>query len=297
MNQKVAILTHATQKFEPVPYLIHPLIRIWESMGIHVFIQRGKNLYQPADALFMHIDLTVTPGDYQSLATRYPVAINGGIVDISKRKISSHIIGRGAGYDGPVIVKTDRNFGGGMEKRLARRSPLSRMADNLSKRLPWYWRNNLKPEHYPVFASPDQVPGAVWWNRKLVVEKFLPERDGRHYALRQWVFLGDREMCQRVVSAQPVVKASNALHRETGLPVPDSLRSLRAGLGFDYGKFDFVMVDGEAVLLDANRTPSFDSSDPTPEQRAMLENLAGGLQTLLSDGKSGRIDGTMPCHR
>lgn len=125
------------------------------------------------------------------------------------------------------------------------------------------------------------VPWAIWWNKNLVVEKFLPERDGKHYALRQWVFLGNHEISQRVISTDPIVKASNVLKREKGIPIPDSMRRLRAAMGFDYGKFDFVMMDDEAILLDANRTPSFNIGSPSPAQMVLLENLAGGMSALL----------------
>lgn len=281
MNPKIAILTHAGLKFETVPYLLHPLVTLWQKQGIDVVILRGTKDCEPADAVFMHIDLTTTPADYVSFAQRYPVIINGGVRDISKRKISSHIIRRRDDYHGPVLVKTDRNFGGGMERHLARRKPLSRIGDSLRKRLPWTWRHYLKPSQYPVYPSPMNVPWAIWWNKNLVVEKFLPEREGRHYALRQWVFLGNHEVSQRVISSDPIVKACNVLQREKGIPIPDSLRRLRSAMGFDYGKFDFVMVDGEAILLDANRTPSFNIGSPSSEQMVLLENLAGGMPALL----------------
>lgn len=297
MNPKIAILTHAGLKFETVPYLLHPLINLWENQGIDVAILRGTKDFKPADALFMHIDLTTTPADYFSFAQRYPMIINGGVRDISKRKISSHIIRRRDDYHGPVLVKTDLNFGGGMERHLARSKPLSRIGDRLRKRLPWYWRNYLKPAQYPVYSSLMKVPWAIWWNKNLVVEKFLPERDGKHYALRQWVFLGNHEISQRVISADPIVKACNVLKRENGIPIPDSMRRLRAAMGFDYGKFDFVMIDDEAILLDANRTPSFNIGSPSPTQMVILEKLAGGMPAILKHRNNLAVADDLGSHR
>ncbi len=37
---------------------------------------------------------------------------------------------------------------------------------------------------------------------------------------------------------------------------PDAIRGLRRRLGIDYGKLDYVVHDGEVVLLDVNRTPA-----------------------------------------
>jgi hypothetical protein len=40
------------------------------------------------------------------------------------------------------------------------------------------------------------------------------------------------------------------------VPVPQALREMRARLGFDYGKFDFVVNDGRATLFDATAPQS-----------------------------------------
>ena len=281
MPIKIAILTHAKQKFEKTPYLLHILIGFWTKMGIEVVILRGIEHFEPADILFMHIDLTVIPDNYLAFSERYPVVINGRVRTISKRKISSNIITISDGYNGRVLVKTDLNFGGGMERRLARNKPVARLVDSIKKRLPWYLSGYLTPDNYPIYESPMEVPSAVWWNKNLVVEKFLPEREDDHYCLRQWVFMGKSEMSQKTVSSHPIVKASNIIRRETGIAIPDSLRQARADMGFDYGKFDFVMVEDQAVLLDANRTPSFNPNNASQTKMDLLKSLAAGLPSLV----------------
>ncbi|HOH25338.1 MAG TPA: hypothetical protein PKY68_09695, partial [Bacteroidales bacterium] len=153
---------------------------------------------------------------------------------------------------------------------------LSRM---WNKYLPWSITGILSPSAYPVFSSMAEVPKAVWRNRRLVVEKFCPEREGDHYCLRQWIFLGDRGVSQRLVSLNPIVKFPNEVHLEYGPPVPESLREMRSRLGFDYGKFDYVVVDGEVILLDANRTPALGGSDGWTQNVAA--ELAGGLPSFL----------------
>src|SRR5690606_13296717 len=102
---------------------------------------------------------------------------------------------------GPVIVKTDRNYGGIKEYRLAERERLG-------------WRRHLRPERsafppagaagwsrvawidpaeYPVFDSVRDVPAAVWAKPALVVQRFVPERDAEgNYLLRSWYLLGGR---------------------------------------------------------------------------------------------------------
>ena len=62
-------------------------------------------------------------------------------------------------------------------------------------------------------------------------------------------------------------------------PVPEELRQTRRQLGFDYGKFDYGVVNGEVVLYDANRTPGASSDAAIHEQT--IDVLSKGLLGLL----------------
>ena len=232
----------------------------------------------------MHVDLTKTPADYARAAARYPKVINGGVVDISKREISDQLVRRGDGYGGPVIVKTDRNSGGSRERQLdqraGRRAALRRHIDAWRDRLPWGWRAHLDTGDYRTFDSVAQVPRAVWFNRSLVVERFLPERQNGHFCLRTWVFLGDRETNAISYATEPVIKSHNVVRREPVPDVPDELRAMRRKLGFDYGKFDYGLVDGRVVLYDANRTPMFGAmrrEDYWPRVQLLAEGIGAFL--------------------
>lgn len=282
-RRKLAVLTHAKDQLETGNYLLNLLIDAWRESGVDVSVLLGPGHYQPADAVVLHVDRTFVPPEYGTLARRYPRAVNGRVHDISKRKISANLLREGDSYTGEVIVKTDLNFGGTPERK---REPRGAFQRALAKQLPWTWTGNLSPETYPIYPSPAAVPRAVWRNPRLVVEKYLPEREGELYALRQWVFLGDRGFNQRVFSREPVIKSGNVIDREYDVPVPDALRAKRAELGFDYGKFDYVLVDGEAVLLDANKTPSASRSNPSPRLRAIVEELAQGLELRTGTGST-----------
>jgi hypothetical protein len=52
----------------------------------------------------------------------------------------------------------------------------------------------------------------------------------------------------------------------------------REALGFDYGKFDYVEHDGEPILLDANKTPTF-RGDPEAQR---VRWLSSGIEAFLS---------------
>jgi hypothetical protein len=93
------------------------------------------------------------------------------------------------------------------------------------------------------------------------VEKYLPEIVDGLYALRTWFFLGSADYVSVKYTNEPIVKGRNAVKRDRLDEVPEELRRLREEFGFDYGKFDFGMVDGKAVLYDANRTPGYLASN------------------------------------
>jgi ubiquinone/menaquinone biosynthesis C-methylase UbiE len=114
-----------------------------------------------------------------------------------------------------------------------------------------------------------------------VVERFLPEEDGTgNFVFRTWVFMGERERCTRFVTENRISKAAGVLSHEP-MEVPPRLRAERERLGFDSGKFDFVMHQGEPLLLDANRTPGAAASIRELMAKG-ARNLAEGMHELLT---------------
>jgi hypothetical protein len=105
----------------------------------------------------------------------------------------------------------------------------------------------------------------------------LPERTGEGlYALRGWMFLGDKSYGYRLLSSHPLVKVGSMLAHEPLSDVPEELTALRAKLKFDFGKFDYVVHDGRAIVLDTNKTPTY-SGEETPR----LRSLAQGIEAFL----------------
>jgi hypothetical protein len=63
---------------------------------------------------------------------------------------------------------------------------------------------------------------------------------------------------------------------------PDpAIVSIREELGADFGKFDYVMHDGRAVLIDANKTPGGTGLRPTRERMARWRERAAGIRVYL----------------
>jgi len=63
------------------------------------------------------------------------------------------------------------------------------------------------------------------------------------------------------------------IHRDA----PSEIEALRERMGFDYGKFDYVIHEGRVILLDANKTPTFQGDANAPH----LRELALGIEDFL----------------
>ncbi|MGD0769774.1 MAG: hypothetical protein ABSB42_16445 [Tepidisphaeraceae bacterium] len=274
----IVILTHQHDEFDQMTHLLHGVCQVWRENGIKVTVLRGVGPRVEADLAILHVDVTVVPDEYIQFMRLYPVAINPTVKDISKRHISANLVHRGDGYEGPVIVKTNRNYGGGREAEMAQQSSwFAKYARALRRRLPWSLRAELDVWEYPIFDSVSQLPRAVWHNPDLIVDRFLPERRDGFYCMRSWIFLGDAEENNLMYANQPIIKSKVAVRIEEA-QVPDELRKMRRELGFDFGKFDYGIVDGRVVLYDANRTPAVRSmTDNLPTFRL----LAKGIDSFL----------------
>jgi hypothetical protein len=64
---------------------------------------------------------------------------------------------------------------------------------------------------------------------------------------------------------------------------------IRRELGFDYGKFDYGIVDGRVVLYDVNRTTGT-ADDPTCHAET-IEILAPGILDFVLPGKAAQEGG------
>ena len=285
---KIVILHHKHTDLEKSPCLLNYCSQNWIQQGhsvIHVFGIDGSA--PVADVLILHVNMTVVPQEYVQFTKQYPVVINRDVIDISKSTFSTIIITRNDPYNGPVIVKTKNNYGGLPERqisKLERRRGLKDIVQYIRQQYTWIrpWHRTEWLKNYPVFNTVQKVPQGVWQNENLVVEKFMPERnkDG-HYCVREWVFLGDREVHFMNISSEPVIKGTNTDRKEyfSTDEVPAELRKIRSRLGFDYGKFDYAIHNGKPVLYDVNKTPGapYNLLD-RPEATENIRQLSFGLE-------------------
>lgn len=274
-QMRIQIITGDDKPFAP-KYLMHQLMALWQEAG-HT-VSAGPARRVAADLAIMHVDMTVIQ-DHQlpDNPDGCPV-VNGSVLDISKARITRQRVMRADAHVGPVIIKSNFNAFGGKEFRALGRWSTAHLRRRLSQVISWRWAGCLPKKDYPVLDDISQVPRWVWDRSDLIVERFLPERDGDDYVLRCWLFFGAEEYSVKLFSRHPVVKVANIYRHEYLHEVPDSLREARRALGFDFGKFDYVLVDGQAVLLDVNKTPAVAGSSRTPN----LLRLATGLSGLAT---------------
>lgn len=286
----ITILVHEDAKMTRSSlYILAYLWKGWEARGHTVRVAQGVDEWVPGDVVFVHVDLTVVPDEYLEFAARFPVAVNGGVRDLSKHQFSTLMLRPGDRWAGRVIVKTKANYGGHVDLPYGQRTAELLLHEGRPER-PWRKRQTLDPYDYPVFDSLHDVPPGVWRNPYLMVEKFMPERNEEGlYVMRNWFFLGESGFVRKVSSPYHIVKPlthGDDSGRECYLerandPIPDEVWTLRRQMGFDYGRFDYVEVNGRPFVFDVNTTPVIVEEGLqmfAPE----FEALVGGIDGFIS---------------
>jgi hypothetical protein len=245
-----------------------------------VLIAHGPVEAVEADIGLLHVDTTLVEPAYVECMRRFPIALNARVVDISKRSFSRQLLKKGDSYTGRVVVKTNDNYGGIPDANIdVQRSNISEPLAFGER--PWRHRRVIEPINYPIFDSISDVPPGVWRNPRLIVEKLLSEQDEEgNYLLRFWYFLGDKEVCELCTATRPIVKGKTIFRRELFQGVPEELRKIRAELGFDFGKFDYAIVNGKPVLYDINRTPNFGTIRQELFSESRIEAFARGIDAF-----------------
>jgi len=254
-------------------YLIAHLSAHWQAWGYPVTTGPLETL---SDGLgLMHVDRTTVPAGLLPAIADSHRLLNGRVLDISKKSFSPLRLLPDDIWAGPVIVKSNLNYFGNPENSglLAKaQRHLDRVIWRFSRRS-WQLEQRLPPNDYPVLKNIAQVPDWVWAREEIIVERFLPERVGDAYSIRGWLFFGERGYAYRLYSNSPVVKAGNISHFDILDSVPQELQALRREYGFDFGKFDYVEVDGRAVLIDINKTPTTVAKQDSPRLRDLAEGI------------------------
>jgi hypothetical protein len=264
-------------------YFLELFRSAWEARGWSVAVSEDPRRFVDGDVAIAHIDLTKIPLRWAEVLARYPRVVNGRLPDISKRRVTPALLTDVERWDGPVIVKTNENCAGSADtyERASRLTfgfaPAARVAALLLRAADR--ASGIDPRQpYPVFDRLADVPQRLRRNRALVVQRFLPERDGARYVLRFATFFGRRAVSTRLLSEEKIVKSGGVVAPPEVVETPPALLDQLEALGADYGKADYVLHDGVPLLLDVNRTPTFLGREPNARHLHMIATLAPGLE-------------------
>jgi hypothetical protein len=269
---KIIIIQHENDFIgEQGVYFIEVIARCWREAGHKVVFINGLQKNITADVAILHVNLSVVPDEYVRYVMQFPVTLNLNVTDIRKRTISQNQVQPNDDYDGPVIVKTDKNCGGIPESKIynqalpKRRSLMRyvrksvRKTRNLGIKLNLLKTNTSRlveteyRELFQVFDDKDSVPKYFWQNDDWIIEKFLPEIEDSRFVIRNAYFLGDKMICFKTFSSDPIVKEEKEV-RSQKIEMPDEIIRIRNKFGLDYGKIDYVMHNEEPVVLDIGKT-------------------------------------------
>lgn len=284
---RIAILFHERDRSRDLQrYDIMHIAKYWQQDGHQVLSVFGTGEFIPANIAILHVDLSIVPQDFVDFANRYPICLNKNALDIRKSFISKQLLHLGDNYQGPVIIKSNNNTAGIPER--INGGLLSRMGlqlQQLSQKLQ-HQMIIQQPSDYRILEHLTDVPPEVFSRQDLVVEKFFPEREGDLYCTRAYLFLGTGGSCQMTVSANPIVSVGNCI-RLVECDIHPKVLEWRQQLGFDYGKFDYVIHDGQFILLDSNKTTG--SGDLTGNsmierfRKIRADGLLNYYQQVLAD--------------
>lgn len=257
-NLRIAILLHESDsKLTLESSLIHPMANIWQEDGHKVFYLYGTKKFLPADLIFVHVDLTVVPDSYLKFARQYSIVINGEVKDIRKSALNNNQLQLDKGWDGPVIVKSDYNCAGVPER--FRKGIRGKFEKKLLRILNFLNLNSYHPKFsssldYQIFDHIRDVPKTYFYYPNIVIQKFIPEMEDGKYCVRTVSFLGDHMSPKKLIGSHPIVKGETALEADYNIETHPEIIAKMKELKFDYGKFDYVVVDGKPILLDINKT-------------------------------------------
>ena len=282
--KRIAILFHEQDR-RTESYIVDRLAQYWREDGHEVVYLFGTGTYVPADLVLVHVNLSIVPEEYVAFASRYPIVLNGEVRDIRKSVIGANLVTRHDSWMGPVIVKSDLNFGGAPERALMlaapdKRSRVRRAARRVAARL----TGRMEIDDwttYRVFGRAADVPSSIFKRHDVVVERFLPECENGLFHLRVFQALGDRWTCTRLASPEPVFKASMSVRAEAIEPSSE-VDTWRRRFRLDYGKLDYLVHDGRPVLIDVNKTTGASPSMADAPLEAMRRQLADGLYSYFA---------------
>jgi len=235
-------------------YIFQRALQVLKPAGLdyHVLDYPDANL--SASVSMVHVDLTVVPDQYFPGKANYRKNLNGDARSIHRLLYSKARISSVNEYEGPVIVKTVLNHRGLPELVYRRRHDvLFKLGYLLQGVFDKQAKTRYCPE-YQVYDSARNVPDQVWQDQRLMVERFLPGVLTPPIAKCRYDFFLDVCLHTRVIYDDILADHGKVREIVHLTEVPQAVMNVRQQLGLDFGSIDYFEVDGQAIVVDANKT-------------------------------------------
>ncbi|ABI75994.1 hypothetical protein HNE_1662 [Hyphomonas neptunium ATCC 15444] len=277
---RIAILNNSGHSPGDRTHLTALLADQWRAAGIEVMELSGAGTFVEADLLFLNLSRPVLPEEYRRFAAQYPVSFNAGAGDLRKHLYADGLLRAGSPYKGAVIVKADHDFITPITPPAPRAGFFSLLSGSRRPRASALQTLSAN-DNYRIYPSLNDVPPEKFGPGH-IVQKFLPEADAGRYVLRQYYFLGNAHFLSLLTSGASIIRTSTPQSLEEWSP-PEELLDLRAHLSLDYGRIDFVEVDGKPFVISVSRAPALPASAEPGYVPPAYNRLAEALAEALVD--------------
>lgn len=280
MAADIDVYVESRRSFRRGGYTANYIVDGLRRRGLAVSVRERAGDGGRAPAALLHVDLTEVPKEILAAAAGYPFVVNGGVPSIRRTLYSAARIGRESGHAGPVIVKTVLNSGGRPEQRHAVERSLPARLAHFGRKLVGGAGGKYPYFPYRVLATPDEVPEEVWDDEALIVERFLPGSLTLPIVKYRYLFCLEAEVNLRGVFDDLLCRGKFIREHGTVPGVPDEVVAVRRSLNLDFGAIDYFMVDGKAIVVDANKTVG--TSAQWWQRYAFLRDYVGRAEAALA---------------
>jgi hypothetical protein len=251
------IFVESRRRFLNTPvYKLRHMLKGLDAAGLEwrVIDRPNAALSDRAPAAFFHLDLSDLPTEFVHAAGYYDRTINGEAYSIRKSLYADGLLARDSNHAGPVIVKTDLNFRGIPEERYKWQRSWKGVARHIVKKA--VDRNYIEKKcpGYVIYERIEDVPEAVWSNRKLIVEKFHPVSLTPPIVKHRYDFFQGGGILTRTTFSTVMCEAESVTDIQLEDKPPQKITDLIERLGLDYGAIDYFENEDGVHVIDANKT-------------------------------------------
>ena len=235
-------------------YILNRALEHFHGAGLRYRLLERADRRGTGAVAFVHVDLTDVPPRHRPAPGAYALCLNGEATSISRVLYSRARLRPDSQYPGPVIVKSVLNYRGLPERdyllATSRTFRLECRVLRLLGRVP----GPMRCPPYELYESVDAVPDAVWSDPRRIVERFVPGLLATPVVKYRCDFFLDVVLHTR--GTYDSLLADPDTVREVTLvdTIPNEVLRVRADLRLDFGSVDYFVVDGEAVVVDVNKT-------------------------------------------